>query len=122
MTMTQPAFPSSAPSSANAVPLSAMPVIAVPTVAAPLPPSWRERALRRLQPAATYGALFLMGLSGGLAVATVSSLTLHYFARAHDRQLAEVRIDLPRPAAEPLAVEIQKAKAELDAAVAPHGS
>lgn len=115
--MTTATHPS--PSPASAVPLSAMPVAAI--AAEPPAPSWRDRALHRLQPLATYGALFLMGLSGGLAVATVSSLALHYFAGA-DKQVASVHIDLPRPAAEPLDIEIQKAKAELDAAVAAHGS
>jgi hypothetical protein len=114
---------SPSPSSAvESVPLSAM-AIAEPPAPAPEPaPTWLDRLLQRIQPATAYGMLFLMGLSGGLGVATAASLTIRYLTHGSDKQLAAVRFVLPRQALEPLDVEIQKAKAELDAAVAPHGS
>jgi hypothetical protein len=107
------------------VPLSAVAAIAaeVPLPAAPVrDPTWGDRIWQRSQPVVAYGMLFLMGLSGGLGVATAASLTIRAFAGGPDKQIAAVRMTLPRQELQPLAVEIQKAKAELDAAVAQHGS
>lgn len=113
---------SSLPSTAEAVPLSAM-AIAEPAPPAPeREPTWADRIWRRSQPAVAYGMLFVMGISGGLGVATAASLTLRLLAGGADKQVAAVRLAVPRLEPAPLDVEIQKAKAELDAAVAEHGS
>ena len=110
------------PSKAETVPLSALPVADLPVSAPADEPTWRERLWQRSQPAVAYGTLFLMGVSGGLGVATTASLTIRILNGGPDKQVAAVRLAVPRPEPEPLDVEIQKAKAELDAAVAQHGS
>ena len=110
------------PSMAQTVPLSALPVAELPVSAPVDEPTWRERLWRRSQPAVAYGLLFLMGVSGGLGVATAASLTLRILAGGPDKQVAAVRVAVPRLEPTPLDVEIRKAKAELDAAVAQHGS
>jgi hypothetical protein len=114
--------PSSFPSLAETVPLSALPAAELPAAAPPDQPTWRERLWHRSQPAVAYGTLFLMGVSGGVGVATTASLTIRILAGGPEKELAAVRFAVPRPEPEPLDVEIQKAKAELDAAVAQHGS
>ncbi|MBV8534627.1 MAG: hypothetical protein JO128_03480 [Alphaproteobacteria bacterium] len=98
-----------------------MPLSAV-AVAEPLPapvpePTWRERLWQRSQPVVAYSTLFLMGVSGGLGVATAASLTIRVIAGGPDKQVAAVRLVVPQVEPEPLDVEIRKAKAELDAAV-----
>jgi hypothetical protein len=104
------------------VPISAL-AFAEPPAAAPAPaPTWRERIWQRSQPLVAYGMLFLMGVSGGLGVATAASLTVRYLAGDSEKQIAAVRVALPHAQPEPLDLEIQKAKSELDAAVAKHGS
>ena len=110
------------PSMAQTVPLSALPVAELPVSAPVDEPTWRERLWRRSQPAVAYGLLFFMGVSGGLGVATAASLTVHILAGGPDKQVAAVRVAVPRLEPTPLDVEIRKAKAELDAAVAQHGS
>lgn len=103
------------------MPLSAMAIAELPPQAPVREPTWADRIWQRSQPAVAYGMLFVMGVSGGLGVATAASLTLRMLA-GPDKQIAVVRLAVPRSEPEPLDVEIQKAKAELDAAVAQHGS
>jgi hypothetical protein len=93
---------------------------AIAAAAEPPPPqvlSVPQLLLGQLRPLLAHGALFLMGLAGGLAVATVSSLTLHYLNNG-SAQLAAARVKIPPTVVAPLDVEIQKAKADLDAALA----
>jgi len=115
---------SSSPSTIESAPISAL-AIAELALAAPAPapaPTWLDRIRQRSQPLVAYGMLFLMGVSGGLGVATAASLTVRYLAGGSQKQIAAVHLPVPRAEPEPLALEIQKAKAELDAAVARHGS
>jgi len=115
-------IPSPFPSPAESVPISALAIAELPPPV-PMPaPGLRDRILELIQPAAVYGTLFLAGLSGGLGVATGASLTIRVLAGASIKQVGAVHLAVPRAEPEPLAVEIQKAKAELDAAVARHGS
>jgi hypothetical protein len=109
-------------SAAEAMPISAMAAVELPTPPAPPPPSFRDKLRQRLQPFLAHGVLFFAGLSGGLAVATASTVAVHYFIGGSSTQLAAARLVLPPRPLEPLDVEIQKAKAELDAAIAKHGS
>ena len=111
--MTKPPAPSPEPISAVALPDAALIVPPEPQTAAGSLLSLRDR----VWPLTAHATLFAMGLAGGLAVATAASLTLHYLGSGADRQLASARIDVPRSAPEPLDLEIQKAKAELDAAL-----
>lgn len=95
-------------------------VLAIAAAAEPPPPripSVPQLVLERLHPLAAHIGLFLMGLTGGLAVATAVTLTLHY-ANGGSAQLAAARVKIPPQAVAPLDVEIQKAKADLDAALA----
>jgi anti-sigma factor RsiW len=108
---------------APAEPLSAITLpdaLAEPAAAKPEPPAATatvQPRWQRLRPLGAHAALFAIGIAGGLAVVTASSLTLRYLGGQPDRQLASARLALPPQPPEPLAVEIQKAKAELDAAL-----
>ncbi len=105
----------------NAQPAPAEPIsaLALATSAEPPPapaPTIAGLLLDRFRPVAAHGLLFLMGISGGVAVATASSVTLHYLAASHT-QVASARIDIQPQVLLPVDAEIQKAKAELDAAL-----
>jgi len=109
--------PNASGSAAPSEPLSAV-TLPDPSPAASEPPAAAiEPRPTRLRPLGAHAALFAIGLAGGLVVATASSLTLHYLGARPDRQLASARVELPPRPPEPLALEIEKAKAELDAAL-----
>lgn len=98
-------------------PISALAIAAAAEPPPPCVPSVPQLLFERLRPLFAHGVLFLMGLAGGLAVATVSTLALHYFSGG-SAQLAAARVKIPPQVVAPLDVEIQKAKADLDAALA----
>lgn len=104
-------------SATNLEPISALAIAAAAEPPPPRVPSVPQLLFERLRPLFAHGVLFLMGLAGGLAVATVASLTLHYVSGG-STQLAAARVQIPPHVVAPLDVEIQKAKADLDAALA----
>ena len=108
--------PSHPISASHAEPLSALAIAAAAEPPPPYIPSVPQLLLQRLRPLAVYAGLFVMGLSGGLAVATTAGLVLHYLNGSRE-QVAAARVAIAPQAPEPLDLEIRKAKADLDAAL-----
>ena len=108
--------PSRPTSATRAEPMSALAITAAAEPPPPRIPSVPELLRQRLRPLAAYAALFFMGLTGGLAVATTAGLVLHYLNGARE-QVAAARLVLSPQVPEPLDLEIRKAKADLDAAL-----